>query len=204
MPTSPARAATTSSSPTASPSASTSTTCADRRSGNACGGSGPIRSTSTPRQAARVTHGVAERLAAVSKALEDQEHDAETVALFLMRCLFTMFACSPGIELLPEASFRDILARCEQDPSIFVPKVGQLWEAMDKGGFAHALEKKVRHFNGEFFRTRTVLKLGRAEIGELRHATAADWKEVDPSIFGTLLEQALDKTERKRLGAHYT
>src|SRR6185437_13900766 len=30
------------------------------------------------------------------------------------------------------------------------------------------------------------------------------WKEVDPSIFGTLLEQALDPEERKRLGAHYT
>ena len=30
------------------------------------------------------------------------------------------------------------------------------------------------------------------------------WTEVDPAIFGTLLEQALDKTERKKLGAHYT
>jgi hypothetical protein len=155
------------------------------------------------RHAARVTRGVAERLAAVSKALE-QDHDAETVALFLMRCLFTMFACSPGIELLPQASFHDILQRCEQDPSRFVPMIGQLWEAMDRGDFAYALEKRVRRFNGEFFRIRTVPTLGRAEIAELRHAAAADWKEVDPSIFGTLLEQALDRTERKRLGAHYT
>src|SRR5690606_14132520 len=30
------------------------------------------------------------------------------------------------------------------------------------------------------------------------------WTEVDPAIFGTLLEQALIKTERRRLGAHYT
>jgi MmeI, helicase spacer domain len=110
----------------------------------------------------------------VSKVLEDQGHDAETVALFLMRCLFTMFACSPGIELLPQASFHDILQRCEKDPSRFIPMVGQLWEAMDRGDFAYALEKRVRRFNGEFFRTRTVLELGRAEIGELRHAAAAD------------------------------
>lgn len=156
------------------------------------------------RQTARVTRDIAERLAAVSKALEDARHDPEQVAMFLMRCLFTMFACSPGIELLPESSFRDVLQRCEADPSVFVHKVGQLWEAMDKGGFAHALETKVRRFNGEFFKTRTVLPLGREEICELRRAAAADWKDVDPSIFGTLLEQALDKTERRRLGAHYT
>ena len=156
------------------------------------------------RHTARVTRAISERLAAVSKALEDQGHDAEDVAMFLMRCLFTMFACSPGIELLPEHSFRDLLQRCETDPSRFVHMVGQLWEAMDKGEFAFALEAKVRRFNGEFFKTRTVLPLGREEIGELRRAAAADWKDVDPSIFGTLLEQALDKTERRRLGAHYT
>ncbi len=156
------------------------------------------------RETARVTRAIAERLAAVSKALEEQGHEAEEVAMFLMRCLFTMFACSPGIELLPEASFRDLLHRCEQDSSRFVYMVGQLWEAMDTGAFAFALEAKVRRFNGEFFRTRTVLPLGREEIGELRHAASYDWHEVDPSIFGTLLEQALNKSERRRLGAHYT
>jgi hypothetical protein len=156
------------------------------------------------RETARVTRGIAERLAKVSKALEDQGHDPEQVAMFLMRCLFTMFACSPGIELLPEHSFRDLLRRCQDDPSRFVYMVGQLWEAMDTGAFAFALEAKVRRFNGEFFRTRTVLPLDREEIGELRRAASADWKDVDPSIFGTLLEQALDKTERRRLGAHYT
>ena len=35
-------------------------------------------------------------------------------------------------------------------------------------------------------------------------AAKADWKQVEPAIFGTLLEQALDVTERARLGAHYT
>lgn len=48
------------------------------------------------------------------------------------------------------------------------------------------------------------LPLGREEIGELRQAAGYSWKDVDPSIFGTLLEQALDPDERDRLGAHYT
>ncbi len=38
----------------------------------------------------------------------------------------------------------------------------------------------------------------------MRQAASYTWKEVDPSIFGTLVEQALDPEERKRLGAHYT
>ncbi|MDK9705400.1 MAG: hypothetical protein OEL20_19935, partial [Sulfuritalea sp.] len=70
--------------------------------------------------------------------------------------------------------------------------------------FAIALETEVKQFNGEFFKRRTVLPLGREEIGELRRAAEADWREVEPAIFGTLLEQALDPTDRKRLGAHYT
>ena len=153
-------------------------------------------------KAARVTRAIAERLAAVSKALEAEHHAPEDVAMFLMRCLFTMFAEDVG--LLPKESFRQLLERCEQDPDRLVPMVGQLWEAMDRGDFAIAIEARVKRFNGEFFKTRTVLPLRREEIGELRQAASHDWRDVDPSIFGTLLEQALDAKERRRLGAHYT
>src|SRR4051794_20153202 len=47
-------------------------------------------------------------------------------------------------------------------------------------------------------------RLDREEIGELRRAASYDWREVDPSIFGTLLEQALHPSDRRRLAAHYT
>ncbi len=154
------------------------------------------------RRSAKVTGDIAERLAAVSKALEKAQHTPEDVAAFLARALFTMFAEDVG--LLPEKSFRDVLAKCEAAPDLFGPKVSQLWEAMDAGGFAHAIEAKVKRFNGEFFKDRRALPLGREEIGELRAAADANWKEVEPAIFGTLLEQALDPTERKKLGAHYT
>jgi hypothetical protein len=154
------------------------------------------------RASARVTRGIAERLAAVSRALEQQGHDAEHVAMFLMRCLFTMFASS--IELLPRHAFASVLAKCEAQPDKLPFMVGQLWEAMDTGKFAHALELKVPRFNGEFFKNRAVIPLGREEIGELRRAAEADWSQVDPSIFGALLERALDPKERRQLGAHYT
>jgi hypothetical protein len=156
-----------------------------------------------PAQAsAKVTRDIAKRLAQVSLALEKKKYPAQDVAMFLMRCLFTMFAEDVG--LLPEKSFKEVLEECEKNPEAFTHDVGQLWEAMDLGTWAHVLKTKVKKFNGEFFKSRVALPLGREEIGELRQAATYNWNEVDPSIFGTLLEQALDPNERDRLGAHYT
>jgi hypothetical protein len=153
-------------------------------------------------KSAKVTRDIAKRLAQVSLALEKKNYPAPDVAMFLMRCLFTMFAEDVG--LLPEKSFKEVLEECEKNPDAFTHDVTQLWEAMDLGTWAHVLKTKVKKFNGEFFRNHAALPLGREEIGELRQAAGYTWKEVDPSIFGTLVEQALDPDERDRLGAHYT
>ena len=154
------------------------------------------------KRAAKATREIAERLAAVSKRLEAQNHPPEEVALFLMRCLFTMFA--EDTELIPKGSFTALLDRCIDKPDAFMPMVGELWKQMNSGGFAIAIETMVRKFNGKLFSDARVFPMGREDIGELKEAAAKDWREVDPSIFGTLLEQALDPKERSRLGAHYT
>lgn len=154
------------------------------------------------RQSAKVTREIASRLAEVSKGLEARGHNAEDVAVFLMRCLFTMFA--EDVELLPKESFKELLAKCSREPKKFAPLVEQLWKAMDKGDFAYAIEQTVKRFNGKLFKQATALELRREEIEELIAAAKHNWREVEPAIFGTLLEQALDKKERTRFGAHYT
>ncbi|MFN7174803.1 MAG: type IIL restriction-modification enzyme MmeI, partial [Thermaurantiacus tibetensis] len=154
------------------------------------------------RKAAEATRRIAARLAEVSKLLEARGYDAEDVAMFLMRCLFTMFA--EDVKLLPERSFTALLDRCREKPENFPRLVGQLWESMNTGGFAYGIEAVVRRFNGKLFADARALDLTGNEIGELHAAAAADWRQVEPAIFGTLLEQALDPKERKRLGAHYT
>jgi hypothetical protein len=154
------------------------------------------------RIAAKATREIAERLAAVSKALEAKTHTPEDVALFLMRCLFTMFA--EDVELLPENAFEDLLQDCIGEPASFVPLLSDLWTSMNEGLFAPSIRARVLKFNGNLFANARVLPLGREEIGELLAAARKSWREVEPAIFGTLLEQALDPKERKRLGAHYT
>lgn len=154
------------------------------------------------RKAAKATREVAERLAEVSKSLERRGYGADQVAQFLMRCLFTMFA--EDVELLPKDGFKGVLEKCRTDPEKFGPMVSQLWAAMNAGEWAYALEAKVKRFNGEFFRNPEVLPLNREEIGELLVAAGKDWRNVEPAIFGSLLEGALDARERSKLGAHYT
>lgn len=155
------------------------------------------------KNAVRVTREIAGYLAEVSKALEDRGHNPEDAAHFLMRCLFTMFAEDTG--LLPHESFRDLLSRCVEKPETFTLRLKQLWADMEKGvEFSHVIDARVRHFNGGLFKNTTAFELNREEIGVLLRAAKADWREVDPAIFGTLLEQALDPTERRKLGAHYT
>jgi hypothetical protein len=70
---------------------------------------------------------------------------------------------------------------------------------MNDGEFAASIRTKVLKFNGNLFAEAKVLPLGREEIGELFEAAQKDWHEVEPAIFGTLLEQALDEKERRRL-----
>ncbi|WP_298195948.1 DNA methyltransferase [Novosphingobium sp.] len=154
------------------------------------------------RRSAVVTRDIARRLASVSKLLEDRGYRPEPVAHFLMRCLFTMFAEDTG--LLERGSFQEVLGNARDDPASFAPLLEDLWRTMDTGGFSPVLRKPVRRFNGGLFAQRSTIPLQREEIGELYEAAKHDWTQVEPAIFGTLLEQALDKDERKRLGAHYT
>lgn len=149
-----------------------------------------------------VTRQVAASLAKVSTTLEGEGHDPEAVAMFLMRCLFTMFAEDAG--LLPEKAFEKLLARCEEQPELFPQLVGQLWTAMDTGTFAYAFEQTVRRFNGKLFQDATVFDLKPVDIGHLRVAASKRWTDVDPSIFGALLERALSAKDRAKLGAHFT
>ncbi|PSC04100.1 class I SAM-dependent DNA methyltransferase [Alsobacter soli] len=157
------------------------------------------------RETARVTRAIADRLAAVSKALERQ-HPPEEVAHFLMRCIFTMFA--EDVDLLPRGEFTALIADCLERPQSFAPLLQELWARMDAkehaNRFFSAFKQHLRHFNGNLFRQAKAFPLGREEIGELLAAAKSDWTQVDPAIFGTLLEQALDPEERSRLGAHYT
>jgi len=154
------------------------------------------------RQSARVTREIAARLARLARVLEQAGHDPGEVAGFLTRCLFTNFAEDVG--LLPASSFERLLRETSADPRQFVPLVHELWKAMNEGAFSAAIRSDLLRFNGKLFKEQQVLPLESEQIELLLEAAHARWDQVEPAIFGTLLERALDPRERHRLGAHYT
>lgn len=153
------------------------------------------------RLSARVTRDIADQLAKLAKSLEADNHSPEQTSGFLMRCLFTMFAEDVG--LLPHRSFTELLMELEQDDS-FKDMLENLWKTMNSGGFSAILRKKVLKFNGGLFAEAEAIELNREQRQLLIEAAKSDWRFVEPAIFGTLLERALDPRERHKLGAHYT
>lgn len=153
------------------------------------------------RKSAEVTRDIAERLAKIARRLEGR-YKAQDVAEFLMRCVFTMFA--EDVRLLPEDSFKNLLGDMVKRPKDFVPALEDLWDRMDKGGYDRGLGATIKRFNGSLFKNAKALPLDADDINEIWIAAKRDWQDVEPAIFGTLVERALDSRERSKLGAHYT
>lgn len=151
---------------------------------------------------AQVTREVADRLASLGRSFEGQGHSPEEVASFLMRCLFTMFA--EDVELIPGASFSDLLKKLRGQPERAAPALKSLWETMNAGGFSPVLLADLKRFNGGLFKDADALPLSKFQLSLLIEAASRDWREVEPAIFGTLLERALSPKDRHKLGAHYT
>ena len=160
------------------------------------------------RRRVEVTQEIALLLARLTTELEKRKHPPESVATFLMRMVFCMFAQS--VELLPtKTAFTELLGACHTNPPSFVPLVGDMWRTMDRGGFSAGLRADVKRFNGGLFAPGAhgppePLPLDAEMIDLLVIASKRDWSNVEPAIFGTLLENAIQKKDRARLGAHFT
>ena len=118
------------------------------------------------RISAQVTREVAALLAQLAKSLEGNGANfkpnqplaltqqapiaPETVAAYLTRCLFSMFA--EDVELLPKGAFLGLLQTHRNDPATLQHMLRILWADMDRGGFSAALAKPVLHFNGKLFK----------------------------------------------------
>jgi len=154
------------------------------------------------RRSARVTREIASQLAKLAVSLEKAGHSAEVASSFLMRCLFTMFAEDVG--LLMRGGFTHLLESMRDTPEHFAPMVEELWGKMNTGGFSASLRTNILQFNGGLFANSTALDLTKDQVQLLIEAAKSDWRDVEPAIFGTLLERALNPVERHKLGAHYT
>jgi hypothetical protein len=154
------------------------------------------------RRTARVTREMAERLADLAHSLEHSGHSPESVANFLMRAIFTMFA--EDVKLLPTNKWTELLESLRGEVGKFPAMVSSLWETMNSGGFSPIMREHLLRFNGGLFESFEALPITERQLDLLIAASKSDWGDVEPAIFGTLLERALDPLERQLRGAHFT
>ena len=147
-----------------------------------------------------LTERVAASFASVAQALRERGHDPPSVAHFVNRLVFCMFADDVG--LLPDHMFTRMLRHALPAPTRFGELAGELFRAMASGGRVGF--ETVDWFNGSLFNDDTTLPLERGDLETVLAASDLDWSEIDPSILGTLFERGLNPDKRAQLGAHYT
>jgi type II restriction/modification system DNA methylase subunit YeeA len=147
-----------------------------------------------------LTEQAAGEFARLAQCLRDRGHPSQTVAHFINRLVFCMFA--EDVDLLPGKMFGRMLEGTARSPGEFEALASSLFAAMRVGGRIGF--ERVDWFNGGLFDDDGALPLTGDDIALVRDAAARDWAEIDPSIFGTLFERGLDPDKRSQLGAHYT
>ncbi len=148
-----------------------------------------------------LTEQAAATFAELAQGLRERGHEPQTVAHFVNRLVFCMFAEDVG--LLPDQMFRRMLEQARLRPDEFAGYASELFGAMHRQGGRVGFEE-VAWFNGGLFDDDTALPLDRPQVNAVREAAGLDWSEIDPSILGTLFERGLDPDKRSQLGAHYT
>jgi hypothetical protein len=139
-------------------------------------------------------------LAKISVLLKARGEEPDRVAHFLVRTMFTLFA--EDVSLIPDGTFTRLLTQAAEHPDDFQPMCEQLFAAMKTG--AVTMVGRIPYINGGVFDDTSAPVLLGAELRLLRDAARRSWRQIDPTIFGTLFELVIDPTKRWQLGAHYT
>ena len=132
--------------------------------------------------------------------MEARNEDPERLARYLNQLVFCLYSEDAG--LLPDGLFSRIVRQHYRDPETFDRAIRSLFAQMAMGGFSGADE--IAHFNGDLFNVVDTVELSTVALQRLGEACERNWRDIEPSIFGTLFERALDASKRAQTGAHYT
>ena len=147
-----------------------------------------------------VTRETARLFGRIAEDMEQRGGADEQLARYLNQIVFCLYAEDAG--LLRENLFSDIVQRQYRNPAMFNVAVKTLFDQMTGGGLFGA--DAIAHFNGDLFNGSEPVELSEVSLQRLVEAVNKNWRDIEPSIFGTLFEGVMDATKRARLGAHYT
>ena len=147
-----------------------------------------------------VTRETARLFSAIVEDMERRNEDSEQLARYMNQVVFCLYAEDTG--LLPDHLFTDITKTHYKKPGYFNQALQDLFSKMSDGGLFG--KDIIARFNGDLFNESETVELSGVALYRLVEAVDKNWRDIEPSIFGTLFEGALDATKRSQLGAHYT
>jgi hypothetical protein len=132
--------------------------------------------------------------------------DPQSRRRFLLQAVWCMFAEDLG--QIPGQAFTRIVEDLIATPRrSSADDLGRLFEYLDDPSPerpTHGLYAGVPYANGSLFSEPARIDLTPAELSLLRGVGAFNWRQVQPSIFGSLLQGVFGHDKQWRLGAHYT
>lgn len=132
--------------------------------------------------------------------MEAHHGDPEKLARYLNQLIFCLYAEDAGLlrwQLLTQAVDHQY-----DNPAGFDRAVRELFQHMADG--EQWAFFNVAYFNGDLFHSIETVELSAPALERLSEACRQNWTNIEPSIFGTLFERALDASKRAQLGAHFT
>jgi hypothetical protein len=143
-------------------------------------------------------------------ALEENGYTGHDLEQFLVRIVFCLFADDTGI-FEPRDIFLDLLEnRTREAGSDLGGWITQLFQTLNtpEAERPKNLDADLNRFpyvNGELFHDQLRIPSFDAEMRKrLIEAYQFDWSGISPAIFGSLFQSVMDKSERRKQGAHYT
>jgi len=129
----------------------------------------------------------------------------DVIQQFTMQIVWCLFAEDLGIlDGYPlQNTVDDLLKQSEPDSA---KDIGYLFSLLNQKGNHNRQGRYVgtHYVNGDLFKRPAAVFLNRSELEHLRGAAEFNWRAVDPTIFGSLMEGVLGEERRDKLGAHYT
>lgn len=124
---------------------------------------------------------------------------------FTMQLVWTLFAEDLGmLEGYPlQQTVERLLREDEPDSS---RDFGHMFRLLNQKGDQNrrGIYAGTRYVNGRLFAKSDAVYMTHDELIHLKRASEFDWRQVNPTIFGSLLEGVLGDEQRASLGAHYT
>ena len=148
----------------------------------------------------KVTRETADIFSKIVIDTELSHDDPGKLARYLNQIVFCLYA--EGAGLLRNQLFTQTVTHHYRNPSRFDQAIRNLFSQMSGGGLFGYFN--VDWFDGNLFEAADTLELSREALQRIAEATTKNWRSIEPTIFGTLFERALDASKRSQLGAHYT